>query len=180
MSLPTNGGNLVGKPTVVRARLMGKEIPALLDTGSVISVILVRILEDAQKRAYDLDRLKVLKMKSNKVYDASNNAMTFVGAVRINIEIEGQKRAVAFRILRDEQNELLLGTNALEDSGVKVVISGEEQETPKGLLDQPWRSEHSPPRCRAKVDIRRKASGNVLTAAEDVGSAEGRDVRGSQ
>ncbi|KIH43556.1 zinc knuckle, partial [Ancylostoma duodenale] len=130
-SVHTNAG-LVGKRLVVRAKLMGKEIPALLDTGSMISVVPVRILQDAQKRGYDVDRLKVLKMKSDKVNDASNNAMTFVGAVRINVEIEGQKRAVAFHISRDDQNELLLGTNALENLGAKAVISGKKQETPKG------------------------------------------------
>ncbi|EYB99000.1 hypothetical protein Y032_0126g1347 [Ancylostoma ceylanicum] len=129
-SFPNNRGALVGKRTIVQVRLMDKEVPAVLDTGSMISVVPVRILEDAQKRGYDVDKLKVLKTKS-EVYDASNNAMTFIGAVRIDVEIEGQKRAVAFHVSRDEENELLLGTNALEDLGVKVVIQGKKRERPK-------------------------------------------------
>ncbi|EYB92423.1 hypothetical protein Y032_0194g1439 [Ancylostoma ceylanicum] len=128
-SFPANKG-LVGKRTVVRVRLMDTEFPALLDTGSMISVVPVRILEDAQKRGYDIDKLKVLKMRS-KVYDASNNAMTFAGAVRIDVEVEGRKRAVAFHISQGDENELLLGTNALEGLGIKVLIPGREQETPK-------------------------------------------------
>ncbi|EYB82874.1 hypothetical protein Y032_0348g3171 [Ancylostoma ceylanicum] len=128
-SFPANKG-LVGKRTVVRVRLMDTEVPALLDTGSMISVVPVRILDDAQKRGYDIDKLKVLKMRS-KVYDASNNAMTFAGAVRIDVEVEGRKRAVAFHISQGDENELLLGTNALEDLGIKVLIPGREQEIPK-------------------------------------------------
>ncbi|EYC06194.1 hypothetical protein Y032_0077g1084 [Ancylostoma ceylanicum] len=129
-SFSNSRGALVGKRTMVQVRLMDKEVPAVLDTGSMISVVPVRILEDAQKRGYDVDKLKILKTRS-KVYDASNNAMAFIGAVRIDVEVEGQKRAVAFHVSRDDENELLLGTNALEDLGVKVVIQGKKRERPK-------------------------------------------------
>ncbi|EYC11418.1 hypothetical protein Y032_0050g1903 [Ancylostoma ceylanicum] len=132
-SIPSKERELVGKRTVVQARLMGKEIPALLDTGSMISIIPIKVLEEAQKRGYDVDALEVLSSNSKGIYDASNNEMTFLGAVRIEVQLQGgSKQAVAFHISKEDDEEILIGTNALENLGVSVMIEGTRLEKTSG------------------------------------------------
>ncbi|KAK6016393.1 zinc knuckle [Ostertagia ostertagi] len=115
---------LVGKSMTVETRLLNMRVPAILDTGSMISIIPVSILAKAQKAGYNVDSLEVISDDSIiPVFDASRNRMAFLGAVKIAVELEsGNKVEVAFHIVDDKEAEILLGTNALGKLGVQVLL----------------------------------------------------------
>ncbi|EYC34460.1 hypothetical protein Y032_0001g428 [Ancylostoma ceylanicum] len=64
------------------------------------------------------------------VYDASNHKIEFLGAVKIAVELEkSRKGEVAFHTLDSSDNEILLGTNSLEDLGVQLTLSKGKEDT---------------------------------------------------
>ncbi|VDP63835.1 unnamed protein product [Heligmosomoides polygyrus] len=46
----------VGKPTLVNAVIFGIEVEALIDTGSVISILPAGLLKLAKSRGFDIDK----------------------------------------------------------------------------------------------------------------------------
>ncbi|KAL6727076.1 hypothetical protein Aduo_008989 [Ancylostoma duodenale] len=97
----------------------------------MISIIPIKVLEEAQKRGYDVDALEVLSSNSKGIYNASNNEMTCLGAVRIEVQLEGgSKQAVAFHISKEDDEEI---SNALENLGVSVMIEGTRLEKRSGM-----------------------------------------------
>ncbi|VDP48352.1 unnamed protein product [Heligmosomoides polygyrus] len=74
----------VGKPTLVNAVIFGIEVEALIDTGSVISILPAGLLKLAKSRGFDID--KEVELVSNdqkrKVFDASGTQMDFLGMVK--------------------------------------------------------------------------------------------------
>ncbi|XGW25479.1 hypothetical protein V3C99_006696, partial [Haemonchus contortus] len=122
---PKTSSPLVGKRMACWTRMLECRVPTLLDTGSTISIVPARVLARAKDRGFDVDRLELIKDDKNvPVYDASNNRMKFMGAVRIMVELEGGRSSdVAFYIVDSCDDEVLLGTNALSDLGVDLTIS---------------------------------------------------------
>uniref|UniRef100_A0A7I5EEG1 CCHC-type domain-containing protein n=1 Tax=Haemonchus contortus TaxID=6289 RepID=A0A7I5EEG1_HAECO len=116
---PKTSSPAVGKRMACWTRMLECRVPALLDTGSMISIVPVRVL------ARDVDRLELIKDDKNvPVHDAFNNRMEFMSAVRIIVELEGGRSSdVAFYIVDSCDDEVLLGTNALSDLGVDLTIS---------------------------------------------------------
>ncbi|VDP04324.1 unnamed protein product [Heligmosomoides polygyrus] len=116
---------LVGDRMTATLSLLGGESPALLDTGSMISIIPVETLAKVQDRGVDVDALQFLqKSELRPVFDASNNLMHFLGAVYIEVELRGGKSSkVAFHISPGKEEEIILGTNALRKLGVDVSIT---------------------------------------------------------
>ncbi|KAK6017783.1 zinc knuckle, partial [Ostertagia ostertagi] len=92
--------DLVGGRVVKQVTLLGSKNPALIDTGSMVSVIPVEILAKAQNRGIDVDALKLTeKSQLAPVFDASDRRMRFLGAVHIETELEGGNRGfVPFHI----------------------------------------------------------------------------------
>ncbi|KHJ95433.1 zinc knuckle [Oesophagostomum dentatum] len=121
-------GDLFGKPTVGKIELLNQKSWALLDSGSMISIISSKVLADAHKKGFDIDTLELVERDpSETVYDASRNQMSFLAIVQIPASLEGGKtKTVAFHISEKEEDEVLLGTNALEKLGVNITISCNE------------------------------------------------------
>ncbi|KAK6026636.1 hypothetical protein OSTOST_07384 [Ostertagia ostertagi] len=136
MTVKKECGNrdLVGGRIVKQLRLLGGNNPALLDTGSMVSVIPVEILAKARDRGFDVDALKLVeKSQLAPVLDASNKKMDFLGAVYVEAKLEGGNRAsVPFYISPSKNDEIILGTNALNKLGVRVSIVGEKEEDGRG------------------------------------------------
>ncbi|CAJ0599711.1 unnamed protein product [Cylicocyclus nassatus] len=103
-------------------------VEALIDTGSMISIIPLKVLAAAYG-GYDVDSLERIKEDDvNIVYDASSNEMKFLGGVRIPTAIQGGRTAqVAFYISEEDSLEILLGTNALESLGINIALQPERQ-----------------------------------------------------
>uniref|UniRef100_A0A7I4YDV5 CCHC-type domain-containing protein n=1 Tax=Haemonchus contortus TaxID=6289 RepID=A0A7I4YDV5_HAECO len=116
---------LVGKTMSVKTKLLDMRVSAILDTGSMISIMPVGMLARAQKSGFDVDSLEVVPKESMvPVFDASGNSMAFLGAVKVDIELDGgDSKEVAFHISDMKEGELLLGTDALEKLGVQVTLT---------------------------------------------------------
>ncbi|VDP37330.1 unnamed protein product [Heligmosomoides polygyrus] len=119
------GSPLVGKKVSTMVGFLGTKVPALLDTGSMVSIVPIGVLAKAKMRGVDVDALEIIRSEWRRpVYDASNNRMEFLGAVRIEVEMENcGKKEVAFYITDSAEEEILIGTNALEDLGVSLQMT---------------------------------------------------------
>ncbi|KAK6025738.1 zinc knuckle [Ostertagia ostertagi] len=137
MTVKKECGNrdLVGGRIVKQLRLLGGNNPALLDTGSMVSVIPVEILAKARDRGFDVDALKLVeKSQLAPVLDASNKEIDFLGAVYVEAKLEGGNRAsVPFYISPSKNEEIILGTNALNKLGVRVSIVGEKKKMAEAI-----------------------------------------------
>ncbi|VDL84330.1 unnamed protein product [Nippostrongylus brasiliensis] len=54
-------GELVGERLVGQLNLLDGSCPALLDTGSMISIIPIEVLAQAKERGYDVDALQLIE-----------------------------------------------------------------------------------------------------------------------
>ncbi|KIH46884.1 hypothetical protein ANCDUO_23061 [Ancylostoma duodenale] len=98
----------------------------------MISILPVQVLAQAKKAGYDVDSLETVEIEGTMpVYDASNNRMNFLGGVRLDVKvIGGQRSMIAFFVSDQPDDEVLLGTNALEILGVHTnIITGKDKET---------------------------------------------------
>ncbi|CAJ0608728.1 unnamed protein product [Cylicocyclus nassatus] len=113
-----------------KATSLGLKVPAILDTGSMISIVPVGVLARAKKAGYDVDVLEMISdRKLNPVYDASTNKMSFLGAVKVLVKLEGGKKSiVAFHISDVKDDDVLITTNALAALGVDIILKTEEMQ----------------------------------------------------
>ncbi|RCN34048.1 zinc knuckle [Ancylostoma caninum] len=121
-------GALVGEKFAVSVMIMEERMPAILDTGSIISILPVGVLARARDAGFDVNSLEVLPESSMvPVYDASGNRMTFLGAVKVYVGLEdGKKSEVAFHILDVKDDDILLSTNSLKELGVQLTLVPDE------------------------------------------------------
>ncbi|XGW05284.1 hypothetical protein V3C99_016006, partial [Haemonchus contortus] len=107
---------------------------ALIDSGSMVSIIPITLLEKAQANGFDVDALPTFSAKElGPVYDASGNEMKIVGAVTLEVTLEGGgKDEVTFHITPLPQDEVLLGMNSLQKLGVRISIIGSNAEEASG------------------------------------------------
>lgn len=91
----------------------------------MISIVPDGVLARAKDRGFDVDSLEVIPARERMpVFDASNNEMQFLDATKIELQPEeGGKSEVAFHITDSPEDEVLLGTNALEYLGVQLKIA---------------------------------------------------------
>ncbi|XGW13384.1 hypothetical protein V3C99_000035, partial [Haemonchus contortus] len=123
--------DLVGDRVTVPLQLLDEKCEALIDTGSMISIVPVELLAKAQDKGFDLDSLVMVpKSKLKPVVDASNNRMDFLAAVYLQVKMEqGMTQEIAFHISPSKEMEIILGTNALTRLGINIAI-GKEQDGP--------------------------------------------------
>nr|CDJ95103.1 gag, pol and env protein precursor [Haemonchus contortus] len=138
--------NLVGKKSTAWVNMLNERVRALIDTGSMISIVPIGLLARAQDNGFDVDSLTVIDRETlEPVYDASNNEMQFLGGISIAVKIEGgSEYEVAFYISKEKGHEVLLGTNALGGLGVQIHL-------PRAPLFPIQRSSH-----RGKVTVARR------------------------
>ncbi|KAK6044780.1 zinc knuckle [Cooperia oncophora] len=120
-------GPLIGEICSAWVNMLSARVRAVLDTGSMISIVPIAVLAQAQRSGFDVDSLEMISNSDMvPVYDASGNRMEFMGAVKITVELEGGRKAkVSFHIMDVNEKEILLGTNSLDQLGVNVHISPE-------------------------------------------------------
>ncbi|XGW02887.1 hypothetical protein V3C99_014708 [Haemonchus contortus] len=127
----TAQNELFGKQTVAEVDLLGMSRNALLDTGSQISVLPLKMLREAQRAGFDIDKdvEEVPILNQRTIYDASGNPMEFKGAVRLTIKTKNVKpQRVAMFVRKSNDNIITLGTNVLE----KLNIVLKEQNDTRG------------------------------------------------
>ncbi|KAK6041588.1 zinc knuckle [Cooperia oncophora] len=165
---------LIGDRVVASLTLLDRTSSALIDTGSMISIIPVDVLAKAQQDGYDVDALEVIEeCRLSPVFDASDNRMRFLGAVIIEAELQGGNRCkVAFHITKRKEAEIILGTNALEDLGVEISIG--KKDVGRGEVDNSEREGriavvkriYIPPHETALVEVR--CEGNTKEVVDRV------------
>ncbi|KAK5970517.1 Zinc knuckle, partial [Trichostrongylus colubriformis] len=125
----TQVSSLIGPKHMVRLQCLGLELPAMIDTGSQLTIMPLSFLLKARDAGADMDTLcKEVKAEQLEVFDASGNKMDFLGCMETKMELVGGNRGIIqmhVKRLRDEV--VLLGTNALEVLGVKIIISSDTQ-----------------------------------------------------
>ncbi|KAK6018626.1 retroviral aspartyl protease, partial [Ostertagia ostertagi] len=122
---------LVGEQTVTEVHLLGMSRKALLDTGSQISIIPLRMLQTAWESGFDLDAdVEEIPLEQKKqVFDASGNKMSFKGAIRLTLQIDsGRKERIALFVMSGGDGMIVLGTNALQKLGYG--LNHQNQTTP--------------------------------------------------
>ncbi|KAK6018806.1 zinc knuckle [Ostertagia ostertagi] len=105
---------------------------ALIDTGSVISIISLGTLKRAQKEGADLDNM-ITMLGEVGVHDIKD-AMQFLQLISTDLEVLGARKARVYMHVQNNMDEtILLGTNALESLGIQIVFanptSGEIKES---------------------------------------------------
>nr|CDJ85154.1 Zinc finger domain containing protein [Haemonchus contortus] len=113
----TAQNELFGKQTVAKVDLLGMSRDALLDTGSRISILPLKLLREAQIAGFDIDKdvEEVPIPNQRTIYDASGNPMEFKGAIRLTIKTKNAKpQRVAMFVRKSNDNMITLGTNVLE------------------------------------------------------------------
>ncbi|KHJ99266.1 zinc knuckle [Oesophagostomum dentatum] len=116
------------KPCFCDVIVFGLRTRALIDTGSVISIVPVRFLECAQSTGLDLDNLTTVTGdgNENEVFDASGNPMKFLLRIAVPVEVCGAQKAVVQMHVQQTTDEIImLGTNALDALGIQVKLKPE-------------------------------------------------------
>ncbi|KAK6031222.1 hypothetical protein OSTOST_02626, partial [Ostertagia ostertagi] len=142
--------SLVGPKHMVKLQCLGLELPAMIDTGSQLTIMPLSFLLKAEKAGADLDTLcKEVKAQDMEVFDASGNLMNFLGCMETELElIGGRKSLVQMHVKRLKDEILLLGTNALEVLGIQILISAGDETThghnkTEGAQEKHWQSRNS-------------------------------------
>nr|CDJ91492.1 unnamed protein product [Haemonchus contortus] len=104
---------------------------ALLDTGSQISILPLKMLREAQRAGFDIDKdvEEVPIPNQRTIYDASGNPTEFKGAVRLTIKTKNVKpQRVAMFVRKSNDNMITLGTNVLEKLNIVLKEQNDTRE----------------------------------------------------
>ncbi|EYC14487.1 hypothetical protein Y032_0040g234 [Ancylostoma ceylanicum] len=116
----------VGQPCVCNVKIFGVTTKALIDTGSVISIVPVGLLKMARQQGvnFDAEAAKVGSGNERTLIDASGNPMGFLAELVANVRVqEAGKAPVHLHVQRTQDTTLLLGTNALSELGITIIFS---------------------------------------------------------
>ncbi|KAK6012479.1 zinc knuckle [Ostertagia ostertagi] len=116
----------MGKPCTCDVKIFGISAKALVDTGSVVSIVPVGLLKQARDQGVDLDNQAsvVGDGKQRKLIDASGNPMSFLSEIVTEVSVPGASTAcVHMHVQQSKDNTLLLGTNALFELGISLKLS---------------------------------------------------------
>uniref|UniRef100_A0A7I4YM70 CCHC-type domain-containing protein n=1 Tax=Haemonchus contortus TaxID=6289 RepID=A0A7I4YM70_HAECO len=123
----TNGmTEAYGKPYICNVTIFGIIAKAMIDTGSVLSIVPMGLLKQAQNKGVDLDGMvKVMNWRAKRpIVDASGNAMSFLKLIATDVQLhDAQSACVQLHIQDSPESLVLLGTNALKALGVDIRLS---------------------------------------------------------
>ncbi|VDL81457.1 unnamed protein product [Nippostrongylus brasiliensis] len=112
-----------GKPYRCKVKLLGSNVDALIDTGSVLSIVSTGFLMRRKNAGVDLDSLVTMlgPAYNTNIRDVSGNLMSFLMMIDTNVTLVGGKETkVQFHIQKADNALILLGTNALQSLGMEI------------------------------------------------------------
>ncbi|CAJ0591630.1 unnamed protein product [Cylicocyclus nassatus] len=115
----------IGEPCLCEVEVFGINTKALIDTGSVVSIVPVGFLKLARQQGVDFNTQarRVVDSKQRKLVDASGNLMSFLGELVAKVSIHGNGSIpVHLHVQKTEDTTLLLGTNALSELGIALTF----------------------------------------------------------
>ncbi|KIH55907.1 hypothetical protein ANCDUO_13923 [Ancylostoma duodenale] len=94
---------LMGNQLWVTLRVLEENLPAMIDSGSMISILAVGVLARAKKSDFDVDTLEAIEVEGTlPIYDASNNRMKFLGGVGMDVQLVGGLRSMVSFFVADQ------------------------------------------------------------------------------
>ncbi|KAK6057644.1 hypothetical protein COOONC_04799 [Cooperia oncophora] len=126
-----------GKPFTCKVNMLGMTVDAMIDTGSVVSIVPLGLLLEAKKNRVDLDSLVTMMGNGNsqKVVDASGNAMRFLMLIATEVDVQGAGRARVQQAGDQEQKNISGGIiraahrHVIPPGGISSVpVSGDTNE----------------------------------------------------
>ncbi|EYC35032.1 hypothetical protein Y032_1180g3735 [Ancylostoma ceylanicum] len=132
----TNG--LFGQKSITDVQMMDKEVKALLDTGSEMSIIPLSVFQRARSEGINLDNyVERVPRVDAVIRNASGEVMNFADTVRMDVTMQGKTRPIAFHVGGGFGEVVILGTNALENFGLRLTM--EEDKNGMTEAEQPER-----------------------------------------
>ncbi|KAL6743631.1 hypothetical protein Aduo_016651 [Ancylostoma duodenale] len=115
---------LVGPRQMVKIKCLDGEVDAMVDTGSQLTIMPLNVLLNAQAKGVDMDACcTAVSSEDIDVYDASGNKMDFLGCMQMDMSLPGRRPVrIKMHVKRLRDNIVLLGTNALECLGIRILI----------------------------------------------------------
>ncbi|EYC24467.1 hypothetical protein Y032_0013g1920 [Ancylostoma ceylanicum] len=104
-------------------RVFGLEAEALIDSGSVITILPLGLLKKARDQGADLDKMVTMMGDGgdSQVQDASGNPMSFLMRIATAIQVKGGGSArVQMHIQKSDSDTILIGTNAFEALRIQI------------------------------------------------------------
>ncbi|KAK6056897.1 zinc knuckle [Cooperia oncophora] len=126
----------VGKPSTCEVEIFGITAKALVDTGSVISIIPVGLLKRVREQGADLDAKAhiVGDGKQRRLFDASGNAMSFLSEIKTEVMVIGASTAcVHMHVQQSNDDTLLLGSGDFSETDPQMV----QHATRNGFANHP-------------------------------------------
>ncbi|VDP32660.1 unnamed protein product [Heligmosomoides polygyrus] len=160
---------LSGSQTLETVELLGCRRSALLDTGSQISILPLKLLQMAAKAGFDLDNdvEEIEDVGTTPIYDASGKPMVFKGAVRLTLRVKGSPRMrAAFYVMKGGDGMIVIGTNILHNLGYRL------QNTTRSTSPQisvesrsrTWKNvKESESKCTQTFDMGQESNAKVVT-----------------
>uniref|UniRef100_A0A7I4XWQ3 CCHC-type domain-containing protein n=1 Tax=Haemonchus contortus TaxID=6289 RepID=A0A7I4XWQ3_HAECO len=119
----------MGKPSTcenLEMEIFGIKAKALVDTGSVISIVSVGLLKRARERGADLDAKACIvgDGRQRKLFDASGDSMSFLSEIIAEVSVKGAGTTrIHMHVQQSKDNTLLIGTNALHQLVISIQLS---------------------------------------------------------
>uniref|UniRef100_A0A8R1E3A4 RNA-directed DNA polymerase n=1 Tax=Caenorhabditis japonica TaxID=281687 RepID=A0A8R1E3A4_CAEJA len=111
----------VGAETVEMAEILGQKMRIVIDSGAVVSVMSSGFWERLNKSFQDWEKhVEILARPGLTLMDASKRQMTVKGQLNIPIEVRESKAEVIFKLVENQGDIFLLGTNAFRSMGVEL------------------------------------------------------------
>ncbi|VDO66878.1 unnamed protein product [Heligmosomoides polygyrus] len=160
--------DLVGAQTTAQVQLLGMTRTALLDIGSQVSIIPLQMFVAAQLNGYDLDAdVEEIELdRSKRIYDASGNATSFKGAVRL-LNMRSKQRISLF-VMAGGDDVIVLGTNALKKLGWSLPPNVQSSRGRVEVFSGRRRRRKEAKAKEAAVQQRRSKASKTVTLAEQL------------
>ncbi|RCN53811.1 zinc knuckle [Ancylostoma caninum] len=133
-----------GEPCICDVEIFGMRARALVDTGSIITIVPVGLLKRTRNEGIDLDSKVTMigKGGEQRIVDASGNPMQFHMIIEADVKLVGSPTIKAQMHVHPSSDEvLLLGTNVLGALGVRVQMpdGGSNMSQPRRDAGNPQR-----------------------------------------
>ncbi|PIC16144.1 hypothetical protein B9Z55_022849 [Caenorhabditis nigoni] len=111
----------VGKRAVETVGMLGQRRRVVIDSGAVVSLISTRAYERLKAGCRDWRKeVEVLGDPNFSLLNASRSVMRARGQLKIPIVVRGRRVGVIFQLVENNEEVLLIGTNAFGSIGVEL------------------------------------------------------------
>ncbi|EYC33024.1 hypothetical protein Y032_0002g562 [Ancylostoma ceylanicum] len=123
---------LFGDKSLINIEMMGMKTVALLNTGSEASIMPAKLLKTSANNGINLYAyVERIEKPTVNIRDASGNQMLFFDAIQLGVFLEDRVEFIPFLIGKGLDEVVILGTNALQLLGIRLVKENLKNEAEK-------------------------------------------------